>query len=167
MSTALYPGSFDPVTYGHLDIIRRASRIFDKVVVGVLINSKKTPLFSMEERVNILKEATSDLDNVEIQGFSGLTVDFAKNIGAKVIVRGLRAVTDYEYELQIAQTNRVINHEVDSVFMATSLQYAYLSSSTVKEVAAYGGDISNFVPDFVAEELKKRIPIKKNERVEH
>ena len=167
MSTALYPGSFDPVTYGHLDIIRRASRIYDKVVVGVLINSKKTPLFSMEERVNILKKATSDLDNVEIQGFSGLTVDFAKNIGAKVIVRGLRAVTDYEYELQIAQTNRVINHEVDSVFMATSLQYAYLSSSTVKEVAAYGGDISNFVPDFVADELKKRIPIKKNERVEH
>ena len=157
MSNAIYPGSFDPLTYGHLDLIKRASILFDKVVVGVLKNSSKTPLFSVDERVNMLERATSDIPNVEVRSFSGLTVDLAAECNARAIVRGLRAVTDYEYELQLAQTNRVLRHEIDSVFLTTSLEYAYLSSTIVKEVASYGEDISRFVPDFVAEAIKQKL----------
>ncbi len=157
MSNAIYPGSFDPPTYGHLDLIKRAAQLFDKVFVGVLKNSSKTPLFSVDERVNMLKRATSDIGNVEIRAFSGLTVEFAEECDAKAIVRGLRAVTDYEYELQLAQTNRVLRHDIDSVFLTTSLEYAYLSSTIVKEVASYGEDISRFVPDFVAEAILERL----------
>ena len=156
MSIAIYPGSFDPPTNGHLDLVKRASVLFDKIIVGVLKNSSKTPLFSVDERVNMFKRATQDLANVEVVAFSGLTVDFAKQYGAKAIVRGLRAVTDYEYELQLAQTNRVLNHDIDSVFLTTSLEYAYLSSTIVKEVASYGEDISRFVPAFVAEAIKEK-----------
>ena len=157
MTTAVYPGSFDPVTNGHLDVIERGSKLFDKVIVGVLHNSAKSPLFSVEERVNILKEATAHLNNVEIVAFSGLSVEFARKCGAKVIIRGLRAITDFEYELQMAQTNRVLAPDIDTMFLTTSLEYAYLSSTTVKEVAAFGGDISKFVPEFVRREVYKKL----------
>ena len=116
MVRAIYPGSFDPVTFGHLDVIRRASELFDEVIVGVLHNSQKSPLFSVEERVNILKEVTADIPNVKIETFSGLSVNFARNCDAKVIIRGLRAITDFEYELQMAQTNRVLEKDVDTMF---------------------------------------------------
>ena len=160
MSTAVYPGSFDPVTYGHLDIITRASKSFDQVVVGVLNNSKKTSLFSMEERVNILEKVTEDIPNVKVRAFEGFSVDLARECGAGVIVRGLRAITDFEYELQTAQTNRMLSKGgLDTLFLTTSLEYAYLSSSSVKEIAAFNGDISQCVPDFVAdlvyEKMKK------------
>ena len=156
MTRAIYPGSFDPVTFGHLDVISRASQVVDHLIVGVLNNSAKSPLFSVEERVTMLKKATEQLSNVEVRAFSGLSVDFATECGATVIVRGLRAVTDFEYELQMSQTNRKIAPEVDTVFFTTSLQYAYLSSSTVKEIAKFGGDISQFVPEFVAAEVKEK-----------
>ena len=150
MKTAVYPGTFDPVTYGHLDVILRASKLFDCVIVGVLHNSSKSPLFSVEERVNILKKATQDIPNVEVRSFSGLAVDFAKECQAHTIVRGLRAITDFEYELQMAQTNRV-------------LEYAYLSSTVVKEVAAFGGDIHKFVPDFVEKEIRAKYAARNSE----
>ena len=149
MKRAIYPGSFDPVTYGHIDIIERSADIFDELIVAVLNNKAKSPLFSIDERVNILKEVVKDIPNVTVQSYEGLLVDFAMANDAGVIVRGLRAVTDFEYELQLAQTNSVLNSGVDTMFLTTSLRYAYLSSSTVKEVASYGGDISKFVPPFV------------------
>lgn len=152
MERAVYPGSFDPVTYGHLDVIRRASDIFDELVVSVLNNKDKTPLFSVEERVKILEKATEDLPNVKIDSFSGLLIDYAKNNDIHVAIRGLRAITDFEYELQIAQTNRLLSGEqLDTMFLTTSLEYAYLSSSSVKEIASFHGNISQCVPDFVAE----------------
>ena len=151
MRAAIYPGSFDPVTYGHLDIIRRASSIFDELTVSVLNNNTKTPLFSVEERVRMLEEATKDLPNVTVDSFSGLLIDYADKKGVHVAIRGLRAITDFEYELQIAQTNRKFSDgNLDTVFLTTSLEYAYLSSSTVKEIASFNGDISKCVPDFVA-----------------
>lgn len=157
MTTAVYPGSFDPVTNGHLDVITRGANLFDRVIVGVLHNSAKSPLFSAEERVKILEEATADLKNVEIVSFSGLSVEFARKCNAKVIIRGLRAITDFEYELQMAQTNRVLAPDIDTMFLTTSLEYAYLSSTTVKEVAAFGGDISKFVPEFVRRKVYKKL----------
>lgn len=151
MRAAIYPGSFDPVTYGHLDIIKRASSIFDELTVSVLNNNTKTPLFSVEERVKMLEEATKDLPNVTVDSFSGLLIDYADRKGIHVAIRGLRAITDFEYELQIAQTNRKFSDgNLDTVFLTTSLEYAYLSSSTVKEIASFNGDISKCVPDFVA-----------------
>ncbi len=150
MKAAIYLGSFDPVTYGHLDIIRRASEIFDELTVSVLNNKTKTPLFSVEERVKMLKEATRDLPNVTIDSFSGLLINYAAEKNIHVAIRGLRAITDFEYELQIAQTNRKFSDgKLDTVFLTTSLEYAYLSSSTVKEIASFNGDISECVPDFV------------------
>ncbi len=157
MTIAVYPGSFDPVTNGHLDVIKRGSELFDEVIVGVLHNSLKSPLFSDEERVNMLKEATRHLPNVRIVSFSGLSVDFARKYKAKVIIRGLRAITDFEYELQMAQTNRVLAPDVDTTFLTTSLEYAYLSSTTVKEVATFGGDITKFVPEFVMEAVHQKL----------
>ena len=151
MVIAVYPGSFDPATYGHLDIIKRASVSFDKVIVGVLHNSAKSPLFSVEERVRILEEATKDLPNVKVDSFSGLLIDYARKKDVHVAIRGLRAITDFEYELQIAQTNRKLSGgELDTIFLTTSLEYAYLSSSSVKEIAEFHGDISQCVPEFVA-----------------
>ena len=147
---AVYPGSFDPVTYGHLDIMERASKTVDELIVGVLENRAKIALFSVEERVNMLQIITKDIPNVRVESFSGLSVDFAKNMGAGFIVRGLRAITDFDYELQMAQTNRIMAPEIDTVFLTTNLAYAYLSSTTVKEVASYGGDITKFVPEYVA-----------------
>lgn len=150
MKKAIYPGSFDPVTYGHIDIVKRASGIFDELIVAVLSNKAKSPLFSIEERVKILRDMFADIPNVSVVSYEGLLVDFAVANDANVIVRGLRAVTDFEYELQLAQTNNVLKQDIETVFLITSLEYAYLSSSTVKEVASYGGDISKFVPEDVA-----------------
>ncbi len=151
MKAAIYPGSFDPVTFGHLDIIKRSAKIFDELTVSVLDNKAKTPLFSVEERVKILEEVTKELPNVKVESFSGLLIDYAKEKGIRVSVRGLRAVTDFEYELQIAQTNRQLSGgDLDTVFLTTSLEYAYLSSSSVKEIASFHGDISQCVPEFVA-----------------
>lgn len=155
MVRAIYPGSFDPVTYGHLDVIKRASKIVDELIVGVLNNKSKTPLFSVENRVKMLNDAVSDLPNVKVMSFEGLLVDFAKKVDAQLIVRGLRAVTDFEYELQMSQTNSVLNNEVDTIFFTTSLEYAYLSSSTVKEAAYFGADISKFVPPNVSNRSKE------------
>ncbi len=151
MEAAVYPGSFDPVTFGHLDVIKRAAKIFDELTVSVLNNNLKTPLFSVEERVNILKEATKDMPNVKVESFSGLLIDYTRKKNINVAIRGLRAITDFEYELQIAQTNRKLsNGELDTMFLTTSLEYAYLSSSSVKEIASFNGDISQCVPEFVA-----------------
>jgi len=157
MLRAIYPGSFDPVTYGHIDIIERAARISDELIVGVLQNKTKTPLFSVEERVIMLREVTKHLKNVKIVPFEGLLIEFAKKMDAKVIVRGLRAITDFEYELQMSQTNRKLNSDVETLFLTTSLDYSYLSSTTVKEVASYDGDITQFVPEFVAEKVTEKI----------
>lgn len=156
MKTAIYPGSFDPVTLGHYDIIERSSKIFDRLIVGVLNNSAKSPLFSVEERVNMLKDVTKGLLNVEIKSFDGLLIDFARENEAQVIIRGLRAVTDFEYELQMAQMNRVIAPEIDTLFLTTNLKYAYLSSSIAKEVAMYGGEISAFLDPAVEQEVRKK-----------
>ena len=152
MKRAVYPGSLDPVTYGHLDIIRRAADIFDDLTVSVLNNQQKTPLFSVDERVKILEEATKDIPNVKIDSFSGLLINYAKENDIHVAIRGLRAITDFEYELQIAQTNHKLSAgKLDTMFLTTSLEYAYLSSSSVKEIASFQGDISQCVPDFVAD----------------
>lgn len=157
MKRAIYPGSFDPVTYGHLDIIERAAKNFDEIIVSVLNNKTKTPLFSVEERVNILEKATRDIPNVEIKAFDGLSVNFARENHAQVIVRGLRAVTDFEYELQMAQTNRVLAPDIDTVFLTTSLEYAYVSSTIMKEVARFGGDVSKFAPPEIIEAMQAKM----------
>ena len=162
MKSAIYPGSFDPVTYGHLDIIARAAAIFDELIISVLNNVKKTPLFSVEERVRILKDATKDIPNVKVESFSGLLVDYASQQDVHVIVRGLRAITDFEYELQNAQTNRLLSRgALDTMFFTTSLEYAYLSSTTVKEIASFGGNISDPVPDFVEKMIFEKYGIRK------
>lgn len=160
MLKAIYPGSFDPVTYGHLDIIRRSASITDKLIVGVLNNNAKMPLFSVEERVKMLKEATCDLANVEIVPFDGLLVDFARQMNAAFIIRGLRAITDFEYELQMSQTNHKLEPNVETIFLTTNIEYSYLSSTTVKEIAAFGGDISEFVPKAVVRELTEKMKSK-------
>ena len=157
MLRAIYPGSFDPVTLGHYDIIERSSKIFDRLIVGVLNTSAKSPLFSVEERVKMLKDVTKRLPNVEVMAFDGLLIDFARAKEAQVIVRGLRAVTDFEYELQMAQTNHKLEPSVETVFLTTSLEYSYLSSTIVKEVAFYHGDISKFVPDVVRERIREKM----------
>lgn len=161
MKIAIYPGSFDPMTNGHLDIIERSAKMVDKLYVSVLINSAKNALFSIDERVSMIKEMTAHLPNVEVTSFEGLLVDYAKQMNASIIVRGLRAVTDFEYELQIAQTNRIINPDVDTIFLTTSLAYSYLSSTIVKEVASYGGDISNFVPKQIEDALFAKLNLKR------
>lgn len=160
MKRAIYPGSFDPVTNGHVDIILRSSKIVDKLIVGVLNNSAKKSLFSVEERVSMLKELTKDLPNVEVTSFDGLLVDYMREIDASIIVRGLRAVTDFEYELQIAQTNHIENTDIETIFLTTNLQYSYLSSTIVKEFASYGGDISKFVPEQFVDRIYEKYNIK-------
>jgi pantetheine-phosphate adenylyltransferase len=161
MTTALYPGSFDPITHGHLDVISRAATLFDRLVVGVLVNPRKQPLFELDDRMAIIREALEEAGipagaAVEVAGFDGLTVDFARRIGAGFIVRGLRAVSDFESELQMAHTNRKLAPAVDTLFLMTSLEHAYLSSSLVKEIAAFGGDVSRMVPAAVSWRLKPR-----------
>lgn len=156
MKIALYPGSFDPVTLGHMDIIKRAASVFDHLVIGVLNNNAKSPMFSVDERVEILKKVTKDIPNVSVGSFIGLTVDYAAQVGATVIVRGLRAITDFEFELQLSQTNHKLNPNVDTMFFTTSEEFAYLSSTSVKEIAHFGGAFEQFVPEEVVACLKEK-----------
>ncbi|MEH7106883.1 MULTISPECIES: pantetheine-phosphate adenylyltransferase [Bacillaceae] len=155
-SIAVCPGSFDPITYGHLDIIRRGAKVFDKVNVVVLNNSAKNPLFTVEERITLIKEVTKEMPNVEVDQFSGLLVDYAKSVNATAILRGLRAVSDFEYEMQITSMNRYLNDQLETFFMMTNNQYSFLSSSIVKEAAKYNGNISGLVPPIVESELHKK-----------
>jgi pantetheine-phosphate adenylyltransferase len=154
--TAVSPGSFDPVTYGHLDVLERAASRFDRLIVAVLRNVGKSPLFDIDERIALLREATDHLDNVEIEGFEGLLVDFCRERQVRLIVKGLRAVSDFEYELQMAQMNSRLG-DVETLFLTTSPVYSFLSSSLVKEVARFGGDVSDFVPPVVAGRLRERL----------
>jgi pantetheine-phosphate adenylyltransferase len=160
MTTALYPGSFDPITFGHLDVIRRATAVFDRLVVGVLINPKKSPMLELDDRMAAITEAIREDSGVtggkvEVTSFDGLTVDFCRKLGAEFIVRGLRAVSDFESELQMAHTNRKLAPDVDTIFFMTALEHAYLSSSLVKEIAAFGGDVGLFVPGAAARRLQR------------
>lgn len=156
MAIAIYPGSFDPVTRGHLDIIKRAAKINDHLIVAVLINSAKHPLFTIEERVALLQECCKDIPNVTVESFDGLTVDFARRRHATVMVRGLRAVTDFENEIQLAQTNHALMPGIETVFLATSIKWSYLSSTVVKEAARYGSDISKFVTPNVEKAVRAK-----------
>lgn len=153
---AVYPGSFDPVTLGHLDIISRTSQIADKLVVGVLVNSLKKPMFTMEERLEMLRESVKEFDNVEVQTFEGMTIDFARKNNAKVIIRGLRVISDYESEMQIAQVNRSIDPTIETMFLSTGLEYSFLSSTIAKEVAFYDAGVEKLVPPIVAEKFKEK-----------
>ena len=157
MTTAIYPGSFDPVTVGHLDIIKRAARLFDRVIVAVLVNVEKKPWFTIEERTELLRKAASGIENVEVASFDGLLVDFAARQNASAIVKGLRAVSDFEYEFQMALTNRKLDNNIETVFLTSSAENTYLSSSIVKQVGLLGGDISTFVPDCIKDEILLRI----------
>ena len=161
MLRAVYPGSFDPVTLGHLDIIKRSCNIVDELVVGVLNNNAKIPLFSVEERVRMLKEVTKDLTNVKIVPFNGLLVDFARQHDASVTIRGLRAITDFEYELQMSQINHKLDSGLETIFLTTSIEYSYVSSTIVKEISALGGDITHFVPEVVIGKLEQKMKEKR------
>lgn len=167
MRTAIYPGSFDPITLGHLNVIERASAMVDKLIVGVLTNQSKHPLFTSAERVEMIAEVTAHLPNVTALPFEGLTIEFARACKAQCIVRGLRAITDFEYELQLAQTNRIMAPEIDTLFFTTELKYAYLSSSTVKEVASFGGDVEYFLPPTVAKRVYEKYHINKITEASH
>ena len=157
MKIAVYPGSFDPMTNGHLDIIKRAAKTFDKVYVAILTNSAKNPEFSISQRIDWLKRGTCDLDNVEIECFSGLLVNYANEKGANIIIKGLRAVSDFEYEFQMALTNRALSPNIETMFLMTNGKYSYLSSSIVKEIARLGGSLKGLVPDFMIEEVTNEI----------
>ena len=156
MTTAICPGSFDPVTVGHVDIIRRARKMFDHVIVAVLVNPTKNPSFSLEERIGLLKRATKEVDGLEIVGFDGLLADYARRKNACVLVKGLRAVSDFEYEFQMALANRKLNADLDTVFLMTSSEYMYLSSSVVKDIAVHGGSVAGFVPDEIVQDIVRR-----------
>ena len=153
---AVYPGSFDPITNGHLDIITRASHIFDELIVAVLVNSAKTPMFSAEERVQMVRDSVRHLPNVTVQTFNGLTVDFARTNGAKVLIRGLRVMSDYEAEMQMAQTNRNIDPEIETLFMSTCLEYSFLSSTIAKEIAFYEAGVEKLVPPAVVSKFNEK-----------
>lgn len=153
---AVYPGSFDPVTLGHLDIISRSAKIADKLIVGILVNSNKKPMFTMEERLLMLQESIKDIPNVEVQTFDGMTIDFARKNNAKVIIRGLRVITDYETEMQIAQVNRSIDPTIETMFLSTGLEYSFLSSTIAKEVAFYDAGVEKLVPPIVAQKFKEK-----------
>ena len=157
MKIAIYPGSFDPVTNGHVDILERAAAVFDKVIVAVSINSQKVPLFSIEERVELAKSIFSKFDNVEVATFTGLLAEYAKTVGAKTIIKGLRAVSDFEYEFQMAHMNKKINPDVETMFMMSNQKYSYLSSSIVKEVGKLGGDLTDLVPEQIIDEIYMRL----------
>lgn len=161
MRIAIVPGSFDPITNGHLDIIKRTSDLFDMVYVSILSNSTKSPLFSVDERMELIKRTTSDMPNVKVESFTGLLVDYARSRDAKIIVKGLRAVTDFEYEHQMSLINKQLAPEIETFFITTNLKYAYLSSSIVKEIANYGGDITEMVPHEIINDIKEKIGGKK------
>ncbi|KGF08046.1 phosphopantetheine adenylyltransferase [Ezakiella coagulans] len=154
---AVYPGSFDPVTNGHIDIIQRAAKLTDTLYVAVLTNPSKKPFFTVEERISLLEKVTEDIPNVKIEPFSGLLIDYAEKIGAKIIFRGLRAVSDYEYELQMALANKKLKGDTETLFMVANSKYSFLSSSLVKEIATFGGDLTGMVPDFVISEVEAKI----------
>lgn len=156
MTKAVYPGTFDPITYGHIDIIERSAKIVDELIVGILINNSKVPMFTTQERIDMIRETVKHIPNVKVLSFDGLLIDFVKEQNAGFIVRGIRAVTDFEYELQMTQTNKVINPDIDTLFFTTALKYSYLSSSTVRELASFGADVTKFVPDYVVEMIKKK-----------
>ena len=158
---AICPGSFDPVTVGHLDIIKRAAGMFSKFIVVVMTNASKHPKFTAEERVNMISIAAADIPNVTVESYDGLLADYAALKGAGAIVKGLRAMSDFEYEFQMALTNKKLNPNVETVFLTTNVEYMYLSSSMVKQIAAMGGDISSFVPKVILEDILKRINLKK------
>lgn len=154
--TVIYPGTFDPVTNGHVDLVERAARLFDSVVVAIAFNEKKTPLFSLEERVALCAGALAHLDNVEVCGFSNLLTDFARSRGSSCVLRGLRAVADFEYEFQLANMNRAIYPEFESIFLTPAENLSYISSSLVREIASLGGNVTPFVPELVADALARR-----------
>ena len=154
----VYPGTFDPLTNGHFDLVKRASRLFDEVVVGIASSQKKQPLFSLEERIELAREVLSDLPNVEVQGFSKLLIFFCQEQNANVVLRGLRAVSDFEYEFQLANMNRALDHSIETAFLTPSEHLSFISSSLVREISALGGDVSPFVPPVVLEALKQNHP---------
>lgn len=156
MKVGIYPGSFDPVTNGHIDIIKRSAKLVDTLIVAILENSSKKALFSVEERIQLLEKSCKDIENLKIESFSGLLVDFAKEKEANLIIRGLRALTDFEYELQMAQMNKHLHSEIETIFLVTNVRYSFLSSSAIKEVAQFGGDVSDFVPPIVAQETLRK-----------
>lgn len=162
MNIAVYPGSFDPITNGHLDIIERASQVFDKVVVGILVNPDKKGLFSIEEREKLISRVVKDMPNVEVRSFSGLLVDFMNKENIKVIIKGLRAMSDFEYEFQMALMNKKLNSDIETLFMMTCAEYSYLSSSSVKQVAMFGGCIKELVPDEIVDDIFRKLKDKKN-----
>ena len=157
MKIAVYPGSFDPITLGHLDVIQRGAKVFDKVIVGVLVNVNKNGLFNIEERVELIKKATKDIPNIEVISFNGLLIDFIKQCNATVILKGLRALSDFEYEFQMALMNTKLDPEIETLFMMTSAQYSYISSSAIKQVAKFNGDLSGLVPEEVIPDIVEKI----------
>jgi len=160
LNIGIYPGSFDPITYGHLDIIARSSKLFDKLIVAVLTNPRKNALFTVDERIEMIRESVKDFDNIEIESFSGLLVDFARMKKAKAIIKGLRAVSDFEYELQMALMNSKLDNEIETIFIMTSSKYSFLSSSIVKEVSSFGGCVAGLVPPIVEERLRQKFNMK-------
>ena len=156
MKIGIYPGSFDPVTNGHIDIIKRSAKLVDTLIVAILQNANKNALFSVDERIQLLEESCKDIKNLKVESFSGLLIDFAKQKNANLIIRGLRALTDFEYELQMAQMNKHLHTDIETIFLVTDVKYSFLSSSSIKEVALFGGDVSDFVPAIVSEKTLKK-----------